>query len=73
MILSYTFISYRYAIDRDILYVGKQAEVQLAETHPLYLYPLFCLGILYIERCRDGARGWVPVYITKEIESDHVR
>jgi len=30
-------------------------------------------GKLYIERYRDGARGWVPKYITKEIESDHIR
>ena len=29
--------------------------------------------MLYIERCKDGVRGWIPNNTTREIESDHVR
>lgn len=30
-------------------------------------------GWLYVERCRDGVKGWIPNAITREIESEHVR
>jgi len=30
-------------------------------------------GWLYVERCRDGLKGWIPSAITREIESEHVR
>jgi len=30
-------------------------------------------GWLYVERCRDGVKGWIPSAITREIESEHVR
>ena len=30
-------------------------------------------GLLYIEKISDGSQGWVPGWLTREIESDHRR
>ena len=31
------------------------------------------LGWCYVERRSDGARGWIPTRVTRELESNHVR
>ena len=30
-------------------------------------------GWYYVERRSDGGKGWVPISVTREIESSHVR
>lgn len=31
------------------------------------------LGWYYVERRSDGQRGWLPISVTREIESNHIR
>ena len=35
----------------------------------------FCImiGWYYVERRSDGQKGWLPISVTKEIESNHIR
>ena len=46
--------------------------------HMMYEYlnlNIFCImiGWYYVERRSDGQKGWLPISVTKEIESNHIR
>jgi hypothetical protein len=47
--------------------------VSPAPQHSASMLVFNMTGWMYIERCRDGVRGWIPANITTEIESDHIR
>eukprot|EP00095_Tigriopus_kingsejongensis_P010586 maker-scaffold449_size167299-snap-gene-0.16 protein:Tk10586 transcript:maker-scaffold449_size167299-snap-gene-0.16-mRNA-1 annotation:"hypothetical protein DAPPUDRAFT_43086" len=49
-----------------------ELPLQIGETANV-LRKLSDSGWYYVERRRDGNRGWVPIAVTREIESNHVR
>ena len=56
--------------------LGLAKDVQLGAvyfTRDFLSFNLYISGLLYIEKISDGSQGWVPGWLTREIESDHRR